>query len=120
MSAPPLSYLSEQDRDWAKALRATTTLKSLRQLCKDWGEWTRDAKAVADHMNPDDFEAFRTGLLAKTSDEEWAARFGAIAIPGRLLEISLIAEQFGAPFGTAAIRYGEHGGLKAAWLKRVP
>lgn len=116
----PVSYLSEQDRDWAKALRAADTLRALRALCAGWGEWVPDARAVAEALDEEGFAQFRKGLLAKTSDIRWAGRFGSIALPGRLLEVSLIALQFKAPFGTAAIRHKELGGKKTAWLKKVP
>ncbi|SRR6266550_6441310 len=119
MKPPPLTYLSEQDRAWAKALRAADTLVALKRLCAGWGEWVPDARAVADRLTEQEFGEFRKGLLAKTDNLTWAAHYGCIAVPARLLEISMIAHQFHAPFGTAAIRHEELGGAKTRWLKKV-
>ena len=120
MRPKPLTYVSEQDRDWAKALRAAASLTALQELCKAWDEWVPDARVVAERMTDDEFSEFRVGLLKKTEDIQWAALYGHIAVPARLLEISLLAHQFHAPFGCAAIRHLESGGKKAARLKRVP
>ncbi len=119
MKPPPLTYLSEQDRAWARALREADTLLALKRLCAAWGEWVPDARAVASRMTAAEFAEFRAGLLAKTGDLKWCALYGHIALPARLLEISMIAQQFHAPFGTAAIRHGELGGAKTRWLKKV-
>ena len=121
MSRPrPLTYLSDQSRDWARALRAAQTLGALQALTADWGAWVPDAHAIAVAMSAADFVAFRRGLLAKTDDLAWAGRFGALAVPARLLEISVMAAHFTAPFGTAAIRACELGGKRMAWLKKIP
>src|ERR1051325_6557166 len=117
MSGPvAVGYLSHQDQDWAQALRKAATLGKLRELCTAWAAWVPDAKAVADHMSVSDFKEFRAGLLAQTRDIGWAARFGAVALPQRLLEVSMVALHFRAPFGTAAIRMAELEPKKYPWL----
>ena len=119
-NVPPLTYLSEQDRAWIQALRAATNLRALQALCWAWGEWTPDAAVLANRLDKAEFARFRVGLLKKTNDIRWAARYGAIAMPERLLEIALIAEQFKVTFGCAAIRYRNWAGKEAAWLHKVP
>ena len=119
MSAPALTYLSEQDAEWAKQLRATKTLPELRALTVAWGAWTPDARKVAEKMAEADFMEFRQGLEKESrkefAGESWAKRYGAILIPERLMQITIRAEQFGVPFGAMAIRLYDVAGDKMAW-----
>src|SRR5256885_2350286 len=110
----PLHYLSELDRDWAKALSAATTWEALQNMVVAWKAWAPDALAVVETMNSETFKEFRAGLESERhktfAGEPWARKYGALLIPARLMEITIRAEQFGVPFGTMAIRLAEVGG----------
>ena len=118
---PPLSYTSDQPKAWAAALRHCANLETTIALCDAWGEWVPDAADVARQLDVVSFVDFRNGLLKKTDDPVWAQRYGAIAIPGRLLDLSMLGLRDHAPFGTAAIRVAELSGndTQYAWLRRL-
>jgi hypothetical protein len=112
---PPISYLSDQPAAWAKALREASTLLELKRLCGLWREWVPDALQRVATMSDAQFRAFHEGLIARTSSLHWAEQYGVIAVPERLLKVSVVAIRYKAPFGTAAIRLAEVRGSEPEW-----
>ena len=107
-----VTYISENDRDYAVSLKKAQTLKALRKHAEDWKFLARDAYEVI--ATPDfDFAEFQRGRKLENQDtfagEEWAVKFGAVLIPELLFRVSIVAMEFGAPWGCAYIRLREMG-----------
>lgn len=120
---PPLiGYVSEDvPMLWAKALDSARSLAELRALVHAWKEivgeiapasWPRDEREFQD--------AFLPGLRkerknanggGRTSKEhmKWIERFSEFCMPTRMIQVSLRAEQFKAPWGTVHLRMLEAG-----------
>lgn len=114
----PITYISEQPTDYAEALDAADTLEKLRATTGNWIPLAEDAHKVVMGMNPADFSEWRTGLAqerkGRFAGEEWAMKFGAVMMPEKMLKVSMIAMQFGAPWGCTYLRLKENGQLEDA------
>ena len=111
----PITYTSEQPRDWAEALDFCEELETLRQTCREWRDVAPDAVAVAEKMSKRDFGEFMKGLKAerrgKYAGDQWVDKYGALAMPELMVKVSHVAAQFGVPWGCAYIRMKEIGKL---------
>lgn len=114
----PITYISEQPTDYAKALDGADTLAVLRKTLGAWQEVAGDALKIAKGMTEDDFKEWRRGLAIERkgdfAGEEFAKKYGALQLPEVLFKVSMIAVQFGAPWGCAYIRLKETGNLEKA------
>ncbi len=109
-----IGYVSETPQEYSEALRKVKTLRELSDIVQFYRPLTDDAIRKVKSMSQSDFDKFivdikksnrAQGMTAKRIADEW----GDILMPRTMLEISMIAINAGAPFGTAFIRMKEAG-----------
>ena len=114
----PITYISEQPQDYVKALDRCRTLKVLQHVTHEWREVAADAAKIAKEMTETDFEEWRKGLALERrgqfAGEQFAKKYGALQMPEVLFKVSIVAQQFGAPWGCAYLRLKETGNLDKA------
>lgn len=108
---------SDFSREYSVGLHECRTLTRLREFALHWGGLAPDAWEIVSRMHSaDEFLRFRNGLERETRREfagaKWAAQFGAIVMPELLMRVSLVAEQFGVPWGAAFLRCEQEGILQ--------
>ena len=113
MNLSEIGYLTEPVPAWNKALDSATTLDEIRAVATAWRPLASDAAAKIEAWSLADFDAFRSALKAERkgrfAGEEAVERFGDVIMPTVLFCISMVAEQFKAPWGLAYIRLREQG-----------
>ncbi|HTG95783.1 MAG TPA: hypothetical protein VL866_24495 [Pyrinomonadaceae bacterium] len=107
-----ITYISEQDRDYAKSLKAAQTHDALKAHVSAWRSVADDAfKQVA--AESFDFAEFQEGRKKESRNEYagdgWAMKYGAILMPEIMIRVCVVAQQYGAPWGCAYIRLKEAG-----------
>ncbi len=115
----PITYVSDQARDYSDALRKVRNYTELLGLVNQYQAIAGDAvEAVqAGLTDPDAFwndflEGHAKEMRGEYSGDEWAERFGMIPMPEIIMRVGLIAVHFGVPWGCAFIRLKEMGMLK--------
>lgn len=113
-----INYLSDCPGDYAKALDGADTLDALLLALRGWDSLAADAYKIAAKMTPQDFREFRAGLKMERKGE-WAGekfqeKFASILMPEVLFKVSIVANQFGAPWGLTYLRLKETGQLEKA------
>ena len=107
----PITYVSDQLKDYVDALSKVKTLAELRALTDDYAEIAGDAKVIADAMADTDFPAFLTGIKkerrGKFAGENFAEKYGPVLMPEILFRTSLVANKYFVPWGCAYIRMKE-------------
>lgn len=109
-----ITYLTEDPgKDYAKKIRGAKTLADLRAVLQPFKLIAADATSAAAAMDEAAFVKWRLGLPNTVHNlfpgEEWMDAFGMILLPVVMLEVSLTAIHFGAPWGTAYIQLCKHG-----------
>lgn len=108
-----VTYLSDFATEYAIGLRQCKDFARLREFALHWGGLCPDAFATVSKMHDADFDPFSKGLAKESrgiyAGDTWAERYGDILMPAMLLRVSMVAEQFGAPWGTAFIRLEQEG-----------
>jgi hypothetical protein len=108
-----IGYLTDPVKGYVDGVRAATTLAELQAHIRKHRRIAVDALCVADRMTAEDFVEFRKGLPKVRRPfkgfELWTTRYGALVLPIVMLEVSMIADQFKAPWGCAFIRAKEEG-----------
>ena len=108
-----LSYVDDAPARYVRDLNAAETLAQLRESLTRWPVLAADAIEQADAMTADQWDEFQIGLRAERkgrfAGEEWARKYGAILMPGAMIQPSLVAAEFKVPFGLAYIRLWEAG-----------
>lgn len=102
-----VTYTSRHDEEYAKGLKACKTKDRLREYVEHWRAFAVDAYTVVWSSEFNWAEYKRGAALewaGKYAGDEWAAKYGAITMPAVLFYVSLIASQFGVPWGLAFIR----------------
>jgi hypothetical protein len=103
-----VSYLSDYAREYTIGLRECATLERLREFSMHWASLTNDAWEIVRKMNDRDFGEYWAGARKERrgtfAGEAWAVKYGAILMPELLLRVSLVAMQYGAPWGTAFLQ----------------
>lgn len=111
----PITYMSEQPEDYAKALTGCRSADEVRVVTAAYESIAADAKAIADTMDDAAFRRFKRGMnkerKGEFAGEKFALEFGAVLMPEVMLKVGMIAAQFGAPWGCAYIRLKEMGKL---------
>lgn len=109
-----IGYLTEDPAPgYVKSLNACRSRADLLALLRDpiHRECAPDALAAAEAMRDDDWPVFEEGLRKerrkKFAGAEWCERFGAIVIPDAMSTASILANQYGVPWGCAFIRLHE-------------
>src|SRR5258708_789791 len=113
----PITYISEQPHDYARAIDDASTLISLQSVIAEWRSLAEDAWKIALAMKDSDFADFRAGLRlerrGKFAGEEWNERFADILMPAVMFKVSITANEYKVPWGLAYIRLKETGKLPA-------
>lgn len=108
-----VTYLSDFPKEWSLGLDQCKNLPRLREFGLHWGGVCTDAWDVIRKMNEQDFSLFRYGLAKERkghyAGDAWFGQFGAILMPELLFRVSMIAEQFSAPWGLAWMRCEQAG-----------
>lgn len=111
--APSVGYVSEHDALWTKMLGAVTTLAELRLLATGWSAYCPDVVDAVSKMNENAFDDFQAALKKERRGtfcgEAAMEKFGCIIMPGFLMKVSMVADQFKVPWGLAFIRLKEVG-----------
>lgn len=114
----PITYISDQPGDYAKALDGADNLSKLMQVAHDWRELAEDAYEAVAKMTGEDFIAWRKGLAEERrgvfAGEEFYKKFADVLMPKLMFKVSAIAIRFGAPWGCAYLRLKETGNLEKA------
>ena len=105
-----ISYLSECDSDYAKKLAGVKTHEELIVLLKEYEPIAWDALDLVKGLDKKDFERLikdmgkeRRGKFSKNMDAS------IVMMPQTMFKVSLVANQFKVPWGTAFIRLKEIG-----------
>lgn len=108
-----VTYLSEFDKEYVIGLRQCADLPRLRAFTLHWGGLAPDAYESVRKMQDEDWHTFKRGLnkesKGKYAGDAWAERYGDILVPALLMRVSMVADQFGAPWGTAFLRLEQTG-----------
>jgi hypothetical protein len=100
-----VTYLSDFAKEYALGLRQCKDFARLREFALHWGGLCPDAFAAASKMHDGDFDPFTKGLAKESrgiyAGDAWYDRYADILMPAMLMRVSMVAEQFGAPWGTA-------------------
>ena len=108
-----IGYLWEPD--YSSRLRKCVTLKDLLELTADYELLAGDALDIVRKMKPKDFNEWLAGDLkerkGRFAGEAYSKKYGAIALPAEMLNVSMVSMAYKAPFGTCYIRLKEMGKL---------
>ena len=108
-----VTYISEFDKEYAIGLRACMNLPRLREYTLHWGGLCLDAFEAVQNMTDEDWPTFRKGRNKEARGQyasvAWHERYGAVLMPDLLFRVSMIAQQFGVPWGTAFLRCEQSG-----------
>lgn len=109
MKTVQIGYLSSTDQDYSKEIREVKTLAELKKVVAYYMPLTKDALELVNKMSEDKFRLYlrdipklsrAQGKTAQRIVDTW----GNLILPAEMLRISMIANHFNAPFGTAYIR----------------
>lgn len=114
----PITYVSDQPGDYAKALREAHTLAALRAVTTSWKELAEDADKVAQAMTEDSFQEWRNGYAkeqrGKFAGEEFAKKYGDLMLPAKMFKIAMMAVEYKVPWGLMYLRLKETGNFERA------
>ena len=110
MKPDDITYLTDAPTLWKEALDSAASLDSLTHVLHTWRELCPDAWD-ARPTTTTEFDDWRHGLAkerkGRSNAEAWMDRYGAVIIPAKLMEVSIVAEQYKVPWGLAYIRLAE-------------
>lgn len=114
-----IHYLTDDPaRLYAMEIGRADTLPKLLTVLRRYGSTADDALHRASGMDEPAFERWREGLAKERAREyagdEWATEFGAILLPAKMVQASIVADEFKVPWGTAWIQLA-----KAGWPSHV-
>lgn len=111
----PITYVSEQPEDFARALDRCKKLEDLLVVTAAYESIAPDARALSLRMDEADFRRFKRGLHCERkgefAGEVWMNDFGSLLLPEIMFKVSIVASKFGAPWGCAYLRLKEMGKL---------
>jgi hypothetical protein len=96
-----ISYYDNCDTDYVKKVKTCHSLNELKSIVREYRELAEDAYQAVEKMDDLLFEQFCKGRNRSKPTMRWMEMYGAVLLPRRILEIGLIACQFGVPFGCA-------------------
>lgn len=109
-----ISSVSEPELPYARVIDGARSKDELVAVLEPYALIAYDALLAAAAL--DDWDDFKTGLRRERkghyAGDEWATKYGAILMPEIMMRVSIIAEQYKAPWGTAYIRLVEAGRIK--------
>ena len=98
---------------YAKEIYAAKTRADLERVIRSWQPLAPDALEVVRTMDDAAFDRFRVGIAKgrkkQYAGDEWAAEFGAIIVPEKMLRATMVAERFKVPWGLAWLRLKQTG-----------
>lgn len=110
----PITYISEQDKDYTNAIKlAVKKPETLLSVLREWEPIAWDALDL--------FVSFDKKRLKKFLEDEKKERSGKfsenpdcaiILMPEIMFRVSIVANKFTAPWGTAFIRLKENGTIE--------
>jgi hypothetical protein len=104
----PITYISEQPKDWAEGLNHCETLAQLRDYALAWRMLCPDAYQIVEKMSDQDFDQWQDGLKkerkGRFAGDEFAIKFDAVLLPETLFRVSIVAMQCHVPWGCAYLR----------------
>lgn len=113
-TAVTVTYVSENDREYAASLKRAQTFEKLKEHARFWRRLAADAFEAV-NSNSFDWNEFQKGRKQENQDifagEEWSAKYGAILMPEILMRVSIYAMQLGAPWGCVYIRLRDMGNI---------
>jgi hypothetical protein len=102
----PISYTSDQGRDYCKAIDACKSIDELALVLRDYRKIFPDA-FDARPKDEAEFKKWKSGLYmerhGRFAGEEFMERFGNVLLPTLMLDVGMVASQFHAPWGCAFI-----------------
>jgi len=109
-----IGYVTEPEKDYVKALDSAFTRDALVKAILPFRLVANDALLIAKSIKTqNDWQDFRAGLRrerrGEPNSEQWMERFAAILLPKIMLKVSMVAQQFCAPWGCAYIRLRDEG-----------
>jgi hypothetical protein len=123
-----IGYYSEPVKPYCAAIAAAKSPEELREKIRGFSLIAWDAlKAANGIISGADWQEWRRGLRIERkgefAGEEFARRYGAILMPEIMVRVTMLAEQYTAPWGTAYIRAREAGLIveadgRASWKER--
>jgi hypothetical protein len=103
----------ETPKRYAQALTAARTLFDLTEAAKAFAYIADDALQIVLRMKVEEFSHWRAGLDMERrgmfAGEMWNARYGAVLMPAVMLQVTMIAQHFGVPWGSAFNRCADTG-----------
>lgn len=116
MSDNYIPWMSEMPSDYCKAIRKAKTADELRAQIAKFADFVPDAVAQAASITWEDWQ--RGFILSQVDSweaaEEAHALVGDIMMPALFIQISVIADQFKAPFGVTFNRCLDAGKIARA------
>lgn len=111
-----IGYIDDPSETYNSALNECRVPAELVGLTKRYSRLFPDAYEQAKNISNEEFLQFRKGLRSeragKFAGEAFMHRFGAILMPAIMLQVAMVAEQFGAPWGLAFCRLKEIGKIE--------
>ena len=112
-----LTRESDPVKAYTEDIDSAEDLTQLRRVCDEYKEIAFDAKAVADSMTEDDFDAFRLGMIEcrmrRSPGKDWDDKYSAIALPLVFTTVTCVSVYYKVPWGTAYGRMLDAGLLTA-------
>jgi hypothetical protein len=103
-----ITYYSDFAHEYALGLKQCDSFARLREFSLHWASLTFDAWEIVRKMDDQAWAEFQAGKQKENrgtyAGDKWAAKYGAIMLPELLLHVSVIAEQYGVPWGTAFLQ----------------
>jgi len=103
------SYVDEPDARYVEGLKTITGADELRAYLKKWPFLAADAIEQAKGLTDADVLDMQKNRSVEAEAERCAMRYGRILIPGRMIALTMLAQQFKAPAGCVYIRLWETG-----------
>ncbi len=102
-----ITYYSECDVDYVKAVKSCQSLDELRSIVTEYREIVEDAYQAVQKMDDTLFLQFCKGRNKSKPSQKWMEMYGAVLLPAIILEVGLKASQFHVPFGVVYLRLQE-------------
>ena len=113
MKPEDVGYMTELDRDYAKALKEVCDGETLVKFLTQWAYWLDETTKV---LKAEDWETLKPLLddccTEGVEPEEKHNVAMALIMPERLIRVSMTANHFGVPWGCAYIRMKEEKVIK--------
>lgn len=110
-SGEVLSYVDEPCERYANGMSMILKAKELKAYLAKWPFLAADAIAQASKLTDANVCDMQKNRKNEKDGERIAERYGCILVPGRMMTLTMFAEQFKAPTGLVYIRLwttGEH------------